>query len=237
VYLTGRDEESLGATAGRVTDLGGRGVPIRCDHTDDAATGEVFARVRADLGGLDVLVNSAWGGYERMIESGAYTWELPLWQQPMSRWDSMFAGGVRAAYACSRLAAQIMVQQRSGLIVNISYWAARKYMANVAYGVAKTATDRMIADMAHELRPFGVAAVSLYPGLVRTERVMEAAEHLDLSRSESPRFAGRVVTALAIDPELLRRSGSALVGAELAREYGISDVDGSIPPPLTLEDA
>jgi NAD(P)-dependent dehydrogenase (short-subunit alcohol dehydrogenase family) len=236
-YVTGRDEKGLADTAARVTDLGGLGVPIRCDHVEDAATEEVFRRVQADLGSIDLLVNSAWGGYERMVEEGEYTWEVPFWQQPMWRWDSMFAGGVRAAYASSRLAAGMMVAQRKGLIVNLSYWAARKYIANVGYGVAKAATDRMTADMAQELRPFGVGAISLYPGLVRTEKVMEAADHLDLSHSESPRFVGRVVAALATDPQVMQHSGAARVAAELALEYGITDVDGSSPRPLTLEEA
>jgi NAD(P)-dependent dehydrogenase (short-subunit alcohol dehydrogenase family) len=237
VYLTGRDEKALDETVARVKALGGLGVGIRCDHREDRATEAAFERVRLELGGIDVLVNSAWGGYERMVENGEYTWEAPFWKQPTWRWDAMFAGGVRAAYASSRLAARMMVEQRKGLIVNLSYWAARKYMANVAYGVAKTATDRMTADMAHELRQFGVVVVSLYPGLVRTEKVMEAAEHLDLGNSESPRFVGRAVVALANDRELEQRSGAVLVAADVCHEYGIADVDGSRPRPLTLEEA
>jgi NAD(P)-dependent dehydrogenase (short-subunit alcohol dehydrogenase family) len=129
-----------------------------------------------------------------------------------------------------------MTAQRSGLFVNLSFWAAQKYVGNVAYGVAKAATDRLTADCAHELRAHGVAVVSLYPGLVRTERVMEAAAFLDLSNSESPRFTGRAVAALARDPDVLRRSGRALVAAQLAREYGFVDVDGSQPRALTCED-
>ena len=135
----------------------------------------------------------------------------------------------RAAYACSQLAAGLMVERRSGLIVNLSSWAARKYLANVAYGVAKAATDRLTTDAAHELRPFGVSVISLYPGLVRTERVMEAAEHFDLSGSESPRFTGRVVAALARDAKVARLSGTAQVVAALAPEYCVTDVDGSTP--------
>jgi NAD(P)-dependent dehydrogenase (short-subunit alcohol dehydrogenase family) len=181
-------------------------------------------------------VNAAWGGYENMSESGEFTWPRPFWEQPLWRWDAMFAAGVRAAYACSRLAARAMVKQRRGLIVNLSYWAAQKYLGNVAYGVSKAATDRLSADCAHELRAHGVAVVSLYPGLVRTERVMESAAFLDLSNSESPRFTGRGVAALARDPEVLRRSGRVLIAAQLAREYGFSDVDGSQPRELTLRD-
>ncbi len=236
VFATGRDEEALAETVSRVEALGGRAVAVRCDHRDDASTEKLFTRVRAELGGLDLLVNGAWGGYERMVVDGAYSWEEPFWRQPLWRWDAMFAAGVRAAYACSQLAAALMVERRSGLIVNLSSFAARKHVANVAYGVAKTATDRLTADAAHELRPFGVSVISLYPGLVRTERVMEAAEHLDLSGSESPRFTGRVVAALARDAEVARLSGTAQVVAALAPEYGVTDVDGSRPRALALED-
>ncbi len=100
-----------------------------------------------------------------------------------------------------------MVEERRGLIVNISFWAAQKYVANVGYGVAKTATDKMTEDMSHELREHDVAVVSLYPGLVRTEKVMEAAAYLDLSNSESPQFIGRAVAALGADPEIMSKSG------------------------------
>ena len=137
----------------------------------------------------------------------------------------MFGAGVRAHYHASQLAAPGMVANGRGLIVNISTWAARKHIANVAYGVSKAAT---------ELRPHGVAAVSLYPGLVRTEKVMEAAAWLDLSNSESPEFTGRAVAALARDPDVMRYSGSVLIVANLAAEYGFKDIDGKAPRPLTL---
>jgi len=187
-------------------------------------------------GRLDVLVNNVWGGYENMIENGEFTWGLPFWRQPLKRWDSMFAAGVRASYVASCHAARVMVPARHGLIVNISFWAAQKHLANVAYGVAKAATDKMTADMAHELRDHEVAVVSLYPGLVRTEKVMEAAAYLDLSNSESPAFIGRAIAALAADPEIMSKSGSVVVAAALAREYGFSDMDGKQPAPLSLED-
>src|SRR5438874_2264404 len=105
------------------------------------------------------------------------------------------------------------------------FWAAQKHVGNVAYGVSKAATDKLTADMAHELRAYGVAVVSLYPGLVRTEKVMEAAAWIDLSNSESPEFIGRAVSALASDPDVLRHTGRVLVAAQLAAEYGFTDVD------------
>jgi dehydrogenase/reductase SDR family protein 1 len=230
VYATGRSvsEELVG--------VGGRVIPVRCDHTDDQEVEAAFRRVLDEQGRLDVLVNSVWGGYERMVEDGEFTWARPFWEQPLWRWDAMFAAGVRAAYVSSVHAARAMVKQRGGLIVNISFWAAQKHVGNVAYGVSKAATDKMSADMAHELREHGVAVVSLYPGLVRTEKVMEAAAFLDLSNSESPQFIGRAVAALASDPNVLEKSGRALVAAALAQEYGFTDVDGKQPRPLTLEE-
>ncbi len=121
-----------------------------------------------------------------MVEDGEFTWPLPFWQQPLWRWDAMFAAGVRAYYVASVHAARQMVAQRGGLIVNISFWAAQRHIANAIYGASKAATDKLTADMAHELREHSVAVVSLYPGLVRTERVMESAAFFDLSNSESP---------------------------------------------------
>jgi dehydrogenase/reductase SDR family protein 1 len=228
VYATGRTVDT--------SDPDSACVPLRCDHGDDDRVRAVFDRIASERGRLDVLVNSVWGGYERMVEDGQFTWGAPFWQQPIWRWDAMFTAGVRAAYVASGLAARQMVPQGSGLIVNISFWAAQKHIANVAYGTAKAATDKMTADMAHELRDHGVSVVSLYPGLVRTEKVMEAAAYLDLSNSESPQFAGRVIAALAADPDLSAISGQVVVAARYAQERGIQDVDGRQPRPLTLDD-
>jgi NAD(P)-dependent dehydrogenase (short-subunit alcohol dehydrogenase family) len=171
-----------------------------------------------------------------MVEDGNFTWLKPFWEQPLWRWDAMFAAGVRAHYHASQLAAPAMIARSQGLIVNISFWAARKRIGNVAYGVSKAATDKLTADMATELKPHGVSVVSLYPGLVRTEKIMEAAGLLDLSNSESPEFIGRAVAALASDPDVLRYTGEVLVAATLASEYGFTDIDGKRPHALTLDD-
>jgi dehydrogenase/reductase SDR family member 1 len=210
-------------------------VRIRCDHTKDDDTAAAFARVAADAPGLDVVVNSAWGGYERMVENGAFTWGLPFWEQPAHRWAGMMEAGVRAAFVSSARAARMMVPRKRGLIVNISHWAAQKRIGNVIYGVSKAATDKLTADAARELEGHGVAVVSLYPGMVRTEAVLAAAEWLDLSNSESPEFIGRVVAALARDPRLMERTGSVLVAAAIAEELGVADIDGRQPRPLTLD--
>jgi NAD(P)-dependent dehydrogenase (short-subunit alcohol dehydrogenase family) len=211
-------------------------IPVRCDHTRDSEVEATFQRLIDEQGRLDILVNCVWGGYENMVENGEFTWMHPFWKQPLWRWDAMFAAGVRAYYVASAHAARMMVEQRSGLIVNISFWAAQKYLSNVAYGVSKAATDKLTADMALELREHDVAVVSLYPGMVRTEKVMEAAAFLDLSNSESPQFIGRAVAALAADPNMMQNSGQVLVAAALAQEYGFKDIDGKQPRPLTLED-
>ena len=170
-------------------------------------------------GQLDILVNSVWGGYERMMENNRFTWPLPFWEQPLWRWDAMLDAGVRASLRGWLARRADDGQRRRGLIVNISFWAAQKHIANVPYGVSKAATDKMSADMAHELRPHDVDGRVALPGLVRTEKVMEAAVYLDLSNSESPSFTGRAVAALSLDPELMARSGSMVVAAACAREY------------------
>jgi NAD(P)-dependent dehydrogenase (short-subunit alcohol dehydrogenase family) len=229
VYATGRSEEDLARLEPQVT-------AIRCDHrADDQAEG-AFRRVLAESGGIDILVNNVWGGYERMVEDGQFTWMKPFWEQPLWRWDAMFAAGVRAHYHASMLAAPSMTARGRGLIVNISHWAAQKRLGNVAYGVSKAATDKMTADMAIELQPHGVTVVSLYPGMVRTEKVMESAAWLDLTNSESPEFIGRAVSALAADPDVLRHTGKVVVAAALAKEYGFTDIDGTSPRPLTIAD-
>jgi NAD(P)-dependent dehydrogenase (short-subunit alcohol dehydrogenase family) len=208
---------------------------VACDHADDDAVGQVFARIRDEHGRLDVLVNNAWGGYERMVEGGRFTWGLPFWEQPRWRWDAMITVGVRGAFVASQEAARLMVPAGRGLIANVSTWAARKHVGNTLYGVAKAATDKLTADTAHELRPHGVTVVSLYPGLVRTEAVL-AAGVFDLSNAESPEFTGRAVAALALDAERLARTGGVYVVAALARDYGFTDVDGTQPRPLVLDE-
>ena len=141
---------SLEATAAEVRALGGEPHVLQCDHTSDEQVAALFRQVDAEQGRVDVLVNSVWGGYERMVEDGQFTWSEPFWKQPLWRWDAMFQAGVRAAYVASALAARSMVAAGSGLIVNVSFWAAQKHIANVEYGASKAATDKLTADMAAE---------------------------------------------------------------------------------------
>jgi len=229
VYATGRTV----ATA----QLPSAVTALPCDHADDDEVEGVFQHIRRQARRIDILVNAAWGGYERMVEDGRFTWPDPFWEQPRWRWDAMLGVGVRAALVAAQHAAPDMIAAGRGLVVNLSYWAAQKPLGNLLYGVAKAATDKLTADMAHELRGHGVAVVSLYPGLVRTEAVLAAGPAFDLSNSESPQFLGRVVAALAADPKVIERSGGIVVAAAAARDYGIDDIDGRRPTPLTLEDA
>jgi dehydrogenase/reductase SDR family member 1 len=229
VFVTGRSAPDNELPQKQIT-------AIRCDHRDDAQVEAAFKEVIRETQSIDILVNNVWGGYENMLEDGVFTWTKPFWEQPLWRWDAMFNAGVRAHYHASLLAAPSMIAEGHGLIVNISFWAAQKHIGNVAYGVSKAATDKLTADMAVELKPYGVAVVSLYPGLVRTEKVMEAAARLDMSNSESPEFIGRAVVALASDPDVMRHTGKVLVAAAVAQEYGFTDVDGKSPHPLTLAD-
>lgn len=245
VYVSGRSTgdavtfPSVGGTveetAAAVDAAGGRGVPVVCDHTDDEQTRALFERVRAGSGGLDVLVNNVWGGYAAFHEDRFADMEGPFWGQPLRVWDDMFAAGVRAHYAATVLAAPLI--RAGGLVATVSFFPG-KYPSDtdqVPYGVAKVADDRMVALMAAQLRPREVTVVSLYPGLVRTEGVLRAGDFFDLSNSESPEFVGRAVAALAADPAAMSRSGQALVVAELATDYGFTDIDGKQPASVRSE--
>lgn len=226
VYITGRTINDK--VAAEVSALGGRGTAIQCDHQNDNEVQAVFEQIKQREGRLDILVNNAWGGYKRLRNRKAYPgykWKAPFWQQPIDVWDEMFAVGVRSNYVASVLAAAMMLEQGSGLIVSISFYSGRKYYGNVPYGVSKAAVDRLAHDMAEELKPHNVASVSLYPG-----HVIDAKKTPNPKR-ESSQFVGRAVAALAADPKIMNRTGQILVAAELAREYGFTDIDGTQPEP------
>lgn len=228
VFATGRFIDSADLPAGVER--------IVCDHLWGGETDHAFEFILSEAGQIDVLVNCAWGGYEQMVEDGRFSWQDPFWKQPPSRWIGMMDTGVRSAWMCAARAAPAMVAAGQGLIVNLGFWAAQSYLGNALYGAAKAATDKLSADMAVELRPHGVAAISLYPGLVRTESVVEAAKSgaFDLSNSESPEFIGRVIVALHASPNLMEYSGRVVVAAAVAREFGVVDIDGKSPAPLEL---
>ena len=238
VYVTGRTVTpgrlpgTVGETAEMVTALGGRGIPVPCDHSDDAQVRGLVERVLAESGRLDVLVNNAFAVPEgRLI--------APFWEVPLDQWDTMHAVGLRSHYVASVFAAPAMIAARRGLIVNVSSFGAKVYAVNVAYGVGKAGLDRMSRDMGRELRPHGVCVVSLWPGIVKTERLLLEPERLgfDPSQGESAQFSGRAIAHLAVDEKRMDRSGQALVVAELAEEYDFTDVDGTRPRSLRAKPA
>jgi NAD(P)-dependent dehydrogenase (short-subunit alcohol dehydrogenase family) len=230
-------------TADEVAALGGTGIAVRVDHRDEEQVRALFDRVQAEQGRLDVLVNNAWGGHEvfSMKSFGA-----SFWEQDLGQWDVMFNGGVRNHLLASCLAAPLLVGQGRGLIVTTSFWDRGAYLrGSLFYDIAKAAMNRLAFAMAEELRPHGVASLAVLPGWMRTEwvlavhRATEATwrEHDALSRTESPRYAGRAVAALAADPDVMRHSGGVHRVADLAVEYGFTDVDGRRVPPFELGEA
>ena len=206
-----------------------QGTAIRCDHRDDQQVRAVFRRIVDQEGPHDILVNNTWRGYENMIEAGEFTWPALFGNGRYGVGMQCSQVGVRSAYVASQMAARVMVEQSSGLIANISFWAALKFVGNVAYGVSKAATDKMTADMSHETRKHNVAVVSLYPGLARTEKVMQSTAWLDLSNSESPQFVGRAVVALAADPRVMERTGSVVVGPNWQEIINLLTLTGNHP--------
>lgn len=249
VYVTGRSvlgkpttgnlSGTIDETAEAVTQRGGVGIAVRCDHTVDAEVEALFDRVKQEQGSLDILVNNAWGGYEQYDSD---TFDAPFWEQPLGHWHGMFTAGVRAQLVATRFAAPLMLPHRQGLIVNTTFSDRGKYIGNLFYDLAKNAIVRMAKGMAIELRAYNIAAVSLSPGFMRTEGVLAHCQtdeqHWqtvpDLKKTESPQYIGRAVAALAADPNVMQKSGSVLTVGELALEYNFTDIDGRYIPPFRL---
>ena len=239
IYVTGRTQRegdaalpgTVAATAEEITARGGVGIPVVCDHADDDQVGELFERVRREHGRLDVLVNNALVVHDDLTRPG------PFWEKPLSL-QVVLDVGTRSSYVASWFAAPLLVAGGGGLVVNTSSFGGRCYMHGPAYGAGKAAVDKMAHDMAHDFRPFGVAAISLWMGMLRTERteaLFEGAAESEqyqsfVATAESAEFPGRVIDALFRDPGLMERSGRALVAAELAEEFGLRDIDGKQPP-------
>lgn len=244
VYGTGRSARGYPTTEGlpgtvedtaeEVTARGGRGVPVRCDHTVDRNVELLFERIARESGRIDVLVNNAWSGYERGDDA---PFDAPFWQQPRWRWD-LFAGSLRGQFVASCLAAARMVERQHGLIVNIGFTDEDVPLGQTAYDVAKHASDRMARSMAGELARHDVVALALHPGMVRTERVEAAWDLLGegpAAIAHSPEYVGRAVASLADDPALGEFAGRRVAVGDLARRYGFADVDGRRPPAFHLE--
>ena len=240
VYVTGRTEHAANATvplpgtihetATLVTEAGGTGIAVRCDHSDDTQVRAVFDQIQTEQGRLDILVNNAWTGYQAKKRSKKSGFHTSFWKLPPSFWDTMFTVGVRSHYVASGFAAALMVPQRHGLIIHLTATAGEKYGENVAYGVSKAAVNRMAADMAHELRAHQIAVVGLCPFIVATEMLMTGRKKQTLEKwMESPLFVGRAAVALATDPEIMKKTGLVCITRALAQEYGFTDIDGHQP--------
>ncbi len=236
VYVTGRTRRegdaplpgTVQATADAVTAAGGRGIAVYCDHADDAQVAQLFDRVRQDHARLDILVNNATILHDALIGTG------PFWEKPLALVDILDVG-LRSHYTASWYAAPLLLANGEGLVVNTSSFGGRIYMHGPAYGAGKAGLDKMAHDMAVDFRPHGVAVVALWMGLLATERTRRAfAAEPDkyagmADTAESPEFSGRIVDALARDPGLMDKSGKVWIGAELALEYGVTDIDGRQP--------
>lgn len=234
VYVTGRTVTSgesslpgtLAETVAAVEERGGKGIGVACDITDDAQLAALFAQIESEQGRLDLLVNNA------MAIPPEMTQRIGFWEKPLSNWE-IFDTGLRAAFIAAWHAAKIMVPQGSGLIVGMSGYVGVTYTYDTIFGTTKTAADRMARDMAIELKPHGVASLSLWQGFTYTERAQDnlkkvpgMAAQLNAAAGCSPEFPGRVIAALLADPEIMARTGGSHIVAELAQEYGVTDIDG-----------
>lgn len=242
VYVTGRStvegsarlgDEVLHGTihdaAAAVTAAGGQGIAVHCDHADDAQVQALFERVGREQGRLDILVNNAIHIDDSLIDPG------PFWAKPLAQ-AGIFGVGLRSNYVAAWHAAPLLLQAEQGLVAFTSSYGAGCYMHGPAYGAQKAGCDKMAADMAVDFEGTGVAALSLWLGVQRTERTEIAARRRSdaygdfTARSESPQFVGRVIHALWRDPELAALSGQTQIAAELAQRYGVRDEGGREPP-------
>ncbi|WP_030758956.1 MULTISPECIES: SDR family oxidoreductase [unclassified Streptomyces] len=246
VYVTGRSSgtqrsdldrpETIEETAERITAAGGLGIPVRTDHSDPQQVRALVARISAEQDGrLDILVNSVWGG------DALTDWEHPLWEQDLDQGLCLLRRAVETHVITSRYALPLMVARKSGLVVEVTDGNTARYRGSFFYDMAKSAVIRLAVAQAAELRPHGVAAVSLTPGFLRSEALLEhfgvteanwrdgAAEDPNFAHSETPAYLGRAVVALAADPDVIAKTGRALATWDLYKEYGFTDVDGSRP--------
>jgi NAD(P)-dependent dehydrogenase (short-subunit alcohol dehydrogenase family) len=230
VGVTGRNAAALDEVCAEIKALGGKALALVCDHRDDEQVAAAFAQVKRDLGGLDILVNNAAAVYGQDLMTPGPFWEKPL------KLAEMIDVGLRSNYVAAFHAAPMMAAAGRGLIASISFYGSVSYFHGAAYGAAKAGTDKMMADMAVDLAPFGVAAIALWPGFILTDAVKAMPPEMipeDLRAMlpmwETPEFSGFVINALYHDPNLLALSGQALIGAELAQKYGVKDLDGKQP--------
>lgn len=246
VYVTGRSvrgnpsnlgrPETIEETAELVTAAGGVGIAVKVDHTVEDKVKAFFERVQAEQNGqLDILVNDIWGG-EKLSE-----WGKPFWEQRLNDGLLMQQRAVHSHLITSHYAAPLMVARKSGLIIEITDGVDYSYRGNLYYSLAKISTIHLAEAMAADLKPHGITAVSVTPGFLRSEEMLEhfgvteanwrdaAAKDPHFIASETPTFIGRAIAALAADPELFTKTGKALSSWGLSTEYDITDADGSRP--------
>jgi NAD(P)-dependent dehydrogenase (short-subunit alcohol dehydrogenase family) len=236
VYVTGRSETrddsplpgTIYETAERVTAAGGTGIAVRVDHALDHQVKTLFEQVQREQGRLDILVNNACAIHDDLTAPG------PFWAKPLGI-AGMLDVGLRSSYVASYYAAPLMVSRRHGLIVFTSASGSVHYVYGPVYGAHKAGMDKFAADMAVDLKDFDVAAVSIWMGALKAERLQmlidsapEKYAHL-AGITETPEFTGHVIWALYNDPALLEMSGRTLIGAEMALKYGITDEGGRQP--------
>lgn len=237
IYVTGRSEKAgdsalpgtIYETAAAVTAAGGKGIAVRVDHAVDAEVAALFEQVKREQGHLDILVNNACALHDELTAPGNF------WEKPLGIVD-MLDVGLRSSYIASYYAAPLMVEQQHGLIIFTSASGSVHYVYGPVYGAHKCGMDKFAADMAVDLKDFNVAALSIWMGALKAERLQllidsdpEKYQHLD-AITETPEFTGHIIWALYNDSELMQRTGQTLIGAEIAEHYGIKDAGDRQPP-------
>ena len=236
VYVTGRTVNegdaplpgTVAATADAVTKAGGLGLAVACDHAKDADVKALFERVASEQGRLDILVNNATFLHDELINKGGF------WEKPLALVDILDVG-LRSGYVASWYAAPLMVKQKNGLIAFTSSFGASCYMHGPGYGAQKVGVDKLAKDMAVDLRAHNVAAVSVWLGMLRTDRTRRAMDRAAEQYAgfweiaETPEFTGHILSAIYRDPKRAEKSGQVIIGAEIALEYGLND-EGRQPP-------
>lgn len=249
VYITGRTLKSKDGSMGSLEDTaeeisarGGKCIPVQVDHEKDIEIKNLFARIESEQNGrLDILVNNAYKAVNTIFENTA----MKFYEYKPEVWDDVNNVGLRNHYFCSVYAARLMVPKKQGLIVNISSYGGVSYLFNVPYGIGKAAVDRMAADCGVELKKSNIAFISLYPGAVRTELIVDFRNKIDdeekknptkVSKSkammakmfqegESVEFSGKVIVQMAQDPQIMKHTSKCVLSAEYAKKYNIKDVD------------
>lgn len=216
---------SVEATAEAITAAGGQAVAVACDHTDEAQVAALMARIGADFGRLDVLVNNAWGGHDRPGLNAPHPWD----EDPGRLRDMLLAGAYSDSLTSLLALRHFMAPARRGLIVSTT-WHTDEPPGWLPYEVSKAAKNRLVYALGHQLRELGIPVLGVAPGWMRTElmELHHTPEEL-AEQTETPHYTARAIVALAADPAVLRFTGRVLDVGELAQLYGVTDLDGRQP--------